>query len=353
MNVNNNYIQRNSSFELLRIFLMFLIVVHHCIVHGYGIELISNGNRPENISSNTTNFLLLINAFCICGVNTFILISGYFGIQLSNKRLYKILFPVIFYTFIFSTLYYFFSQNYILGIRSIFFIAQSKYWFIVDYIFLLPFTTIINSIFIEWSKKRLIYYVLFLIIISCYYGFFWHNNINYNGYTFFQFLTLYSLGRLIKRLDVTISKIKSSIIYLTSSSILGISCIFFLCINLPKISWQMTFYNNPLIVLSSCGMLLYFKDINFQNKLINHCAKSAFAIYLIQSSPFISETMYRILKQQLINFAHDPIMIFGFLLIVSILVVCISIIFDQIQIKFSNILYHVISKKLVKGKQLL
>lgn len=65
--------ERQSNLELLRIFSMFLIVMHHFSVHG-GIPLVLEN---QSISPN-----LVLGQFFYCfgkvGVNLFVMITGYF-----------------------------------------------------------------------------------------------------------------------------------------------------------------------------------------------------------------------------------------------------------------------------------
>ena len=39
--------ERNSGFELLRLLLMFLIVIHHAIVHGLGLRGLASADATE------------------------------------------------------------------------------------------------------------------------------------------------------------------------------------------------------------------------------------------------------------------------------------------------------------------
>ena len=61
--------QRQSNIELLRIISILMIVIHHVLVHGI-----------YNAVNNST--LHFIDSFVIYGVNIFLLISGYFTINL-------------------------------------------------------------------------------------------------------------------------------------------------------------------------------------------------------------------------------------------------------------------------------
>lgn len=91
--------ERNSSFELLRLVLMTLIVVHHSIIHGlgfsgYGIV------KPVILGSHLIPFALIIDCVCICAVNCFILISGYFSINLRLKKFLLLSVTLFVYSYI-------------------------------------------------------------------------------------------------------------------------------------------------------------------------------------------------------------------------------------------------------------
>ena len=66
----NNVKERNSSYELMRIVSMFLIVLYHVIVHGKMIENCENAGLKI--------LLELIKFFTLVHVNSFILVLGIF-----------------------------------------------------------------------------------------------------------------------------------------------------------------------------------------------------------------------------------------------------------------------------------
>ena len=72
---------RSSSIELLRIVAMLSIVVGHVFYHGF---------------HNECTDVLWLRPFTCCGVNIFVLISGYYGINFKLKSLFSLLFMVSF-----------------------------------------------------------------------------------------------------------------------------------------------------------------------------------------------------------------------------------------------------------------
>ena len=72
MKEGKNIKARQSNFELMRIISMFMIVLWHCISHT---------NILGRTSGNLNLLLELIFMFTAVHVNSFILLSGYFGFK--------------------------------------------------------------------------------------------------------------------------------------------------------------------------------------------------------------------------------------------------------------------------------
>lgn len=80
-------LKRDSSIELLRLFLMLMIIIHHSIVHGMGLRgLVLENALPMHFTASEKPVATIINCFCICAVNCFVLISGYFSIKTTIKK---------------------------------------------------------------------------------------------------------------------------------------------------------------------------------------------------------------------------------------------------------------------------
>lgn len=84
MKQKNNYKNRSSNFEILRIIAMIMIVAHHFSVHG-GFEMYISSLQLNTI------FLQFLQFGGKIGVNIFVLISGYFLINTDNIKVKKII----------------------------------------------------------------------------------------------------------------------------------------------------------------------------------------------------------------------------------------------------------------------
>ena len=90
----NRMKERDSNFELLRIFAMFLIVLFHVCGNGVFSYWHNNSSQLDHIN----NFFCFLMAACgEVGVTLFILISGYFSCRQEFKlsKLFNIYFKTL------------------------------------------------------------------------------------------------------------------------------------------------------------------------------------------------------------------------------------------------------------------
>ncbi len=143
---------RDSNIELLRCFLMFLIVVQHFVAHN--ILSVDNPVAYGERNFITSNLLL---SFCVCSVNCFVLISGYFGIKFSIKKLVLFLLPILFYEIIMSLIWY--------PIKHHVSITAFNYWFVKPYVALMIISPILNKGLDFLSKSKLLVLLVTLVVI--------------------------------------------------------------------------------------------------------------------------------------------------------------------------------------------
>lgn len=327
--------QRNSSFELLRLLLMLLITIHHFIVIGMGLAYFSGDSQYSLlIQESDMPFYLMVNAFCVCSVNCFVLISGYFGIRLTKKKLLYLLATLLFYLLLFAIIPNLVRGNIQMAAYWCLFLSHTPYWFFTDYIFLMIMAPAFNVAFERLDRNTLKVMLIGMAIISFYFGFIWKHPANADGYTLFQFMFMYSVGRWIALKDFSIPRCQGIVLYGVSAILCGLLSGFFCLRGDNDMAWWMTRYNSPLVVMSAIGLFMIFKTFRFTSKNINKWALSSFAIYLIQSSPVISKVQYDSFR--LLTGADERIAsgVANLLVIVlfALSVVALSIAFDRIRI---------------------
>ena len=137
---------RNSSIELLRILCIIGIVLMHIL--GYYWNTTDSVMRAN---------ILAVNSIANCGVTIFVLISGFYGIRFSVKKLFGLTNVVWFYTwtallvmFICEAL----TMKYSVLIAFIFPILCGKYWFITAYCLIFCLAPYLNKIKELLTKKQ-------------------------------------------------------------------------------------------------------------------------------------------------------------------------------------------------------
>ena len=135
--------QRVSKFELLRIIAMFLIVLHHSIIHGvFAVGINNEINYPVNTIVST-----ILGMGGRIGVYLFVLVTGYFMIysHITLAKIIKLWLPIFFWSILlYSFVGIMINNEFSIKntITSFFPIIFNQYWFMTVYVFmycLIPF----------------------------------------------------------------------------------------------------------------------------------------------------------------------------------------------------------------------
>ena len=140
--------KRERNFEVLRTVAMFFIVVYHCLTHGVGDGYEFSSTSPIYLTNALSSDLMLV--FSSIAVNLYVMISGYFLVDLNFKasRIVRTWTVACFYSFIIALLFMILCLipfNLLSLFKSLFPISFDTYWFVTQYIGLLilsPFLAI-------------------------------------------------------------------------------------------------------------------------------------------------------------------------------------------------------------------
>lgn len=146
---------RNSSIELLRIFTMASVLMGHSFGHGAHGEVSYDG-------------LFLLWGVCI---NVFLLISGYYGINLRVKSFLNLTGMVLFYHLLSSVLNIVIFRG---GVNVNHLISAFLpishnyfYWFIACYLMLMLLSPLLNKGLQALSNGQLLFTMAVMIYINC------------------------------------------------------------------------------------------------------------------------------------------------------------------------------------------
>lgn len=275
--------KRNSSIELYRIIATFAVLIVH--FNGWFVNM-PNKLDMSQLSSFRLSQAIIESASCIC-VNMFLLISGYFGIRLKGSSVLKIclLLLFIYIPFDFFNALLTTGDFYLRNLKGGFFMMSRSGYFVQCYLMLMFFSPILNA-FVEKYGKRVLPWIIALMLIEAWFGNFKSIDclgFGY-GYHIMHFILMYMIARCLYMYKDYLLLIKK--MYFVIGFVLCTIIIFFQYA--IGIAWAFK-YSNPICILSAICSFLPFIYYNYYIPLINWIASSTFAVYIIQvTSPAYS-----------------------------------------------------------------
>jgi surface polysaccharide O-acyltransferase-like enzyme len=301
---------RQSNFELLRGVLMFMVIGFHVIGRG-----ILDKDSPVPIGS--TNYFNgnLLESFFVMAVDCFILISGYWGIRASFKKLLTLYLPILFYSIILYLIIGYLNSDFDLNSFLYFCIpfTSAKWWFVAQYILLFLFSPLLNKILTNIKKRELESALLiggFLFVLLPTFTPFSLTRHD-RGFGIINFILLYLVGYYLRHFW---NKNLRRYTYLVSY-VLSCACVFTFNYLAAKYlnhnrGWASKFYGyDTLFVYSSAiSFFMYFKSLNIKSSTINKLSPSFFYIYIIHEHSSVREVLYE--KLGCPNYYDSPYLIF-------------------------------------------
>lgn len=275
---------RNSSIELLRILAMFMILMHHFVVHnGYDVLKLPIG--PERIF-----FQLVMAGGGKVGVVIFFSISAWFfldkdqTIQSNLKRVWLMERELLFWSVILMASYLLLDR-YDLGmklmVRSILPLSMGLWWYATAYaIFLALLPFLAKGLRALGREYHLALAVTSLVIwgLTSFIPGMVRISDGFFG-LIYLFILISAYKWYLRPLSVkqawalTLSGFGIVVLYTVASTVMGI-----VGINMGIFitgDWKLP------VVMIGFGMFLLFDHISFRSRIINRIAQSAFAVYLI------------------------------------------------------------------------
>ncbi len=285
--------QRKSNIELLRIFAIFAIIIHHFSAHGIFQYYQPNTTLLEHINNFITGFFIYGGKL---GVDIFILITGYFMInsEFKLKHIFKIYFYLLFYSLLFLILAFATGSHEVpekYFYSSVFPLIRNNYWFISNYIYLYFLIPFLNK-FIKSLNKKEAFCLLTVLGTAFYIIPIFSKELLISG-QLGCFIYIYCLGAFI-RLNIFKNLCDNKLLKrLTIFSVLFIS--------FYKLSYIIPFdkiaqlrssdyseINSIFILIPAIYCFNFFNSLNIKyNKYVNSIASSVLGIYLIHDNNFV------------------------------------------------------------------
>lgn len=269
---------RNTTFELLRIVAMFMIVFYHVV--SYYLYLLPN---PEN-----QEFYTALLPTMHVGVILFVLISGYFGIKSTWRGLISLLMVVVVYNLPF-VLYSGIKHGH--WLEYLMFISNTPYWFLRCYLYMYLVAPFVNKAIDKLSMHERIGALMAFGVIAIYFGSTEGDVALQDGKNLVNFIFLYLLGNTLK---FTQERWQSWNVWLLLGGFIGINVLTFVTLyfsygtGLHKIIFNLSFYyRSPLLIINAILVFMMFGKWRINSTWINSLATSMFAVYIIHCQPMI------------------------------------------------------------------
>ncbi len=355
---NNITAQRKTSFEVLRIISMIMIIFHHFAVHWW--FSFSNEFSIPRLRWN------LIAIWWKIWVDVFVLISWYFLIQRTEKlfdlkKILKLYWQIFFYSISIFIVFFFLKEssiNWTELIKAIFPISTSSWWFVSTYFVLFLIHPFLNKFLLglkqQTYKNFIIFSLILFSLIPTFLPFFWW------WWNLLWFMVLYALSWYIKLYWINVN--------ITAKQYFYLFCICFILTYLTSFIftllstkfnffnlWITYFYGQDKISILLISLFLFMifekKDIKY-NKYINLIASSTFWIYLIHDSSYVREflrtTTFKnaTFQNSITLIPYSIIVVFWVFMICSMIDLARKFLIEKYYMKFINKNENKISNKI-------
>ena len=282
--------KRNYGIDLLRSIAIFMVIILHVLKKSNALDTFQAGTLQHGIIWGT-------EAFAICAVNIFAIISGFVCSEqkFKAKRVISLWLEVLFYSvssyLITAAIFHDFSYNEL--ISSFLPIVTKKYWYVSAYSMIMLLMPMFNC-FIERAEKG--EFKAFLIVFGVYFSFI-HMKFDVvqiiGGFSWIWLSYLYFVGAYLKKYDLPkMSKKSLTLIYVAASFMILFLYVFIECLTeriLGKTVFadNIYFYNCPLVLLQALALFQLFREIEIKGKsvvFIQYLSSLSFGVYLVHGT---------------------------------------------------------------------
>lgn len=285
--------ERQSNIELLRIVAIIGVIVLH-----YNNKEMGGAFGYVVPGSVNQMILLVLESLFACGVNVFVLITGYFMCQ-SDKRTWIKPFQLVLQVMIYGAgMYVVRAILFRDGFHILDFLKTlvPSNWFVVLYVVLYLISPYLNKMLRDTDgqgRKRMLMICLALFSMWPFFvdvfeivtkqSWMGLNSVgllgDQAGYTIINFALMYLIGGYI-RMNEEVQKDVSTISWVVTLFVL-IGVISLLSTWDEGIAWS---YCSPLIIAEAVVLFMLFKKIGINtNRIINRLSAAAFSVYLLHS----------------------------------------------------------------------
>lgn len=285
---------RDSGIELLRILAAMGVVLLHY----------NDGKALEYAEPNSINMYLLyfLESLCICSVDLFLLISGYF-LAASEKRNYVKPVELIVQTSVFKLVFYagnILQGSMILSVAGVLLQSVPANYFVILYCCLYMISPYLNKVFRGFDKKQWKQFMITVLLLFSVYPTVFDLFREMTGMAWTGLSTISRIGNIGGFNIVNFCLLYFTGAYLRYNGVPAFIHKYYLWLSIPVVNvlifaWSLFnstmeltelcsawCYHNPFVILMAVLLFLAFKDMKFKSRLINELAGASFTCFLFQ-----------------------------------------------------------------------
>lgn len=285
--------ERDYGIDLLRLFAMGLIILHHLLSHG-GLMFAFSDFAPTGMAVH------LLNAFARCAVNAYALISGYVMVpsRFRPSRLIALWLQVVFYGVLAVVCLPLMGEAARLKgwLDALFPVMRNNYWYFTCYVPVFLLSPFLNTLLKALTKRQTALLsgglvVLFSLLPTLALGDLFQLN---DGYHFGWLMVLYLLGGAIRLHGFGWLKNKAvAAITFVICGLLGWAYrLGMIAIGASKLHELLLAYTSPTMLLCGLSLLSLFQGFKLPQRICRMIAvlsPLSFGVYLIHDNPLVRE----------------------------------------------------------------
>lgn len=331
---------RDYSGDFLRILLIIMIIVHHALVHGLGLNELKSGINIIKLPP----YYFLLNSFCVMAVNAFFFVSGFYGINRNFKKILKLYAMCVWYAFIWNLVSLITGNEFSLYnmINVVFPIRD--YWFMAVYFIIALLAPYIEIMYKHLKNKQRIFVILVLTSVNIIYGFVFNFVGVGDGYTLFQGFNLYIVGLFCSyNTEFFVKKRKLFGLLVISCAFLEFAMTYFTYQKgMLNRAWHLFAYNNPIVIIMAVSFCVLFFNRGWKENrvtaIITKISTCSLAAYLMTDNMYAKKIVFNPLIKILYLNKSSIISVFE-ILVYSVILVIICVIIEIVRDTFIKFVY--------------
>ena len=277
--------ERQTNIELCRMLAMIMIIGLHYFLY-------ARQDAGSSLARGNCMAFHVLESLCIIGVDLFIMISSWFSVNTSSIKIKKILL-LISWVFVWglidwslSVLFYHQDHSVTSLVKAVLPYPWGGKWFVTAYVIYLCFIPFLSKGIAHLSNRSILVLVIIMSLLFSFWPSYLPNPpIDDYGYGFMNFLLIYLIISLFKRIEFIPSLGLSILLF----------CISFICILIGAefghpTCWS---YNNPFVLVEAYSVFSIFLQIKVpHSNKINFISSCTFGVFLIHTGAFFSKFVY-------------------------------------------------------------